>query len=427
MTTSPDPPASLHPPPRPARDRRFGWIVRLWPAAAILGAGWLAFTLLARQKPKHPVPAAPPQAIRTRVMELETADYRVSVKTHGVVRAYDEITVTAEVAGRIVKVHPGFEDGAFFSEDEVLVELEPDDYATAVLAAEAQLARAAAAHAQEQTRAKQARLNWRDLGYNEEPNELVLRLPQLREAQAAVDSAKALLERARRDLERTKIRAPFAGRVRARTAGPGQSLAAGTPLGTVFATEAAYVRLPIAAKQRRFLTLPESTDDPSVEVTLHDSEGDAYGSWTARIIRCEGALDENSLDLYAIARVDDPFALQAGTAGRVPLRLGQPVTAHIPGHVLSDVTAIPRDAVRQLDRVYLVDSKSLTLKLVTITPLWSDEEHIIVRGLPPGMLLAMTPLVYAPDGAKVTIIQELPPADPSSPTAPGNEKPESTR
>ena len=44
--------------------------------------------------------------------------------------------------------------------------------------------------AQEEARAKQAKLNWDDIGYEEEPSPLVLRVPQLKEAHAVVTSAR---------------------------------------------------------------------------------------------------------------------------------------------------------------------------------------------------------------------------------------------
>ena len=77
-----------------------------------------------------------------------------------------------------------------------------------------------------------------DLEYEEEPSELVLRLPQFREAKANVASATAQLEQANRNLERTKVRAPFAGRVRVRSVGLGQSVGTSTPLGAVFSVDA---------------------------------------------------------------------------------------------------------------------------------------------------------------------------------------------
>ena len=93
----------------------------------------------------------------------------------------------------------------------MLLELEEADFLTSVASAKANLAQAEAAHAQEKARSEQARLNWEDLGYDEEPNELVLRLPQLREAVARVNSAETLLAQAERNLKRSKIKAPFDG------------------------------------------------------------------------------------------------------------------------------------------------------------------------------------------------------------------------
>ena len=124
-------------------------------------------------------------------------------------------------------------------------------------------------------------------------------------------------------------------------------------------------------------------------------------------MRTEGFLDQNSLELFAIARIDDPFGLESGDP---PLRMGQPVRASIGGTVLTDVIAVPRLAVRQLDQVYLVDRDSLTLTLHTIDPVWSDEEFVIVRDGAldePGKLLSTTQLVYAPTGSKVEIIPDV--------------------
>ncbi|MDA7560004.1 hypothetical protein N8683_03865 [bacterium] len=129
-------------------------------------------------------------------------------------------------------------------------------------------------------------------------------------------------------------------------------------------------------------------------------------TWQARIIRTEGALNEDSLELFAIARVDDPFARLSGDT---PLRIGQPVTGVIQGRVLKDVYALPRVAVHELDQINLVNAAELTLFRKTIEKLWSDEEHIVVQdaSIENGAWLATTHLVYAPDGTKVEIIPDM--------------------
>ena len=128
-----------------------------------------------------------------------------------------------------------------------------------------------AALAQEEARAKQAKLNWEDIGYDEEPSPLVLRIPQLKEANAVITSARADLDQAKRNLNRSKIRAPFDGRVKARLVGLGQSVSGTTPLGEVFATDYAEIRLPLSANQLPFVNLPSSADVTPVNVTLTDA------------------------------------------------------------------------------------------------------------------------------------------------------------
>ena len=383
-------------------------LVRILLPIVILGAGgWLYVKLSEKPPKKEEKQEKKPNRIITRVAELQPQDVTTIIQTRGIVRAHNEVSLTPRVAGMIKNVLSGFEPGAFFAKGDILVELDEVDFQTALLSAKAQVARAKATLAFEQTRAKQAKLNWEDLGFDEEPNELVLRLPQLREAEASVTSAEAQLEQAQRNLERTKIRAPFDGRVLERNIGIGQSIGPGTNLGKVFATDYAEIDLPLSAKDLKFIDLPESAEDPAVEVTLTDAIHSGEKSWKAKIIRTQGALDPSSLELFAIARIQDPFGL---TSGNPPLRVGQPVVASISGKVLKQVYTIPRTVVRQLDRILLVDPKEFVLSKRNIEPLWANEKEIIIRddSIEPGTLLALTPMPWPPIGSKVEIKEEEP-------------------
>ncbi len=380
-------------------------VLRVLMPLGVLAIGWFVFSILSVKPEKPKTPEGKKRSIKTRVVELQVLDFPTIIRTRGVIRPHNEVTLTPQVAGKISRILPGFEDGTFFEKGDILLELDPQDYESSVIVAQAQLARADAAHKLEQTRANQAKLNWDDLGLDEEPNDLVLRLPQLREAKAVVDSATAQLEQAKRNLERTKVSAPFNGRVRHRSVGLGQSVGPGTVLGTVFAIDFAEVRLPIAMRDMKFLSLPEGPEDPPVEVELRDSLNHDETVWKAKIIRTEGTLDQASLDLFAIARVIDPFGRKSG---HPPLRIGQPVVASIAGTVLEKVIVIPRKGVQQLDRILLVDPAELTLSSRNIQPIWSGEEVVIIRDkdIPNGTLLAVTRIHYAPTGAKVEIMED---------------------
>ena len=75
---------------------------------------------------------------------------------------------------------------------------------------------------------------------------------------------------------------------------------------------------------------------------------------------------------------------------------------------MKDVFVIPREAVSQLSRIRIVDPATLKLGSSYIRPLHSDDDSIIFRDplLENGTLLALTRLVYAPDGGGVIIIPE---------------------
>ncbi|MCD8534655.1 MAG: efflux RND transporter periplasmic adaptor subunit [Verrucomicrobia bacterium] len=353
-----------------------GNLVRGLIPLALLAIGLAGYLVLSRKPPEAPAVKGAPKPLRTRVLPMNKGNFPIEITTQGVVRSHTEVSLTSQVNGRIVSVSSAFEDGAFFQVGEILLELDPIDFELAVVSAKAQLARAETILSQEQTRARQARLNWEDLGYEEEPNELVLRLPQLREAEIGVDSAKSQVESAMRNLERSKVRAPFSGRVLRRMVGVGQTIAGSTPLGTIFATDYAEVRLPLASKDLKFLTLPEKSDDPPLAVEFMDAlDSTSPHRWKGWITRTEGALDGSTLELFVIARIDDPFGLHSDAA---PLRMGQPVTARIEGKPVENVFKVPREAVFELNKIIVVDPETMKLSNRQITVIFGTESELYI-------------------------------------------------
>lgn len=374
------------------------------PIICLIGGAY-AYQRLSVEVETEPEPPAEEQLIRTRVAELRTQDYPIIIQKNGFVQSHNQVALSAEVTGKVVHISPSFEAGSYFGLGDVLVELDPRDYQTALTMAEAQRDGAKAALELAQLNyEQQTRLVERNAAPQADLNQALAARAQ---AEATLDSAKSQVDQAKRDLERTKILAPFDGRVRVKDIGLGQSVGPGTPLGTIFAVDFAEVRLPIAGPELQYLDLPEHAGDPPVSVELRDGiNPKSEAVWQAQIVRTEGVLDENSLELYAIARVDDPFGLKSNVP---PLRIGQPVVGSISGKLLEDVVAIPRTSIRQMDQVYLIDKTELTLSAKTIVPIWSDAEYVLINDptIPDGALVSTTRIVYAPDGAKVELIPEV--------------------
>lgn len=373
---------------------------------AILALGWFGFSKLSVEIEKKPATAPAALTLRTKVEDLVVKDYPVVVKTNAVVQSVNRVMLSAEVAGTIIKVSPSFEVGAYFKAGEVLVEIDRRDYETALSIAESELAAAKSA-LKLATLVEERKL--RLVESNAVSRAEVYEASATREqAEAAVELAKTRLAQASLNLERTRVVAPFDGRVQAKLIGLGQTANSNSALGEVFAVEFAEVRLPISSEQRQYLELPEFAGDTPLKVELRDAINSANDTvWQAEIVRTEGVLDESSRDLFAIARIDDPFGRESG---RPAIRIGQPVLASIEGRVLRDVIALPRNAVRELDKVVLVNQADRTLLPLSVSAIWSNAEHVVVDGasLPPNTWIATTPMTFTPKGAKVDIIPEAP-------------------
>jgi RND family efflux transporter MFP subunit len=395
-------------PPRSFARRLFGTLIRLAFPILIIGGGVAGYFYYSGEQEEAKSPSAKKQIIRTRVIELESQDYSVSVTTQGIVQSHNEITLSGQVSGQITYLSPNLEVGAYFSKDDVLIKLDDRDYTSALKAVEARLQSVKSALKLAQVDHTRTTRGNADRSFSVVTEaEVDQSAAVLAQAEANVNLTTIQVEQAQLNLDRTQIRAPFDGRVREKLVGLGQSLNAGGDAAVIFAIDYAEVRLPISAKERQYLNLPEMDGDTPISVVLRDAISlESTQTWTAQILRTEGMLDVDSLELFAIARIDDPFGIQSG----LPLlRIGQPITGSINGKVLTDVVKLPRGAVRQLDQIILIDKENLTLSNLMITPIWSDEDFIIVRdpNVQAGSLLATTHIVYAPDGAKIEVIPDV--------------------
>ena len=380
-------------------------LLRLILPVIVVALGYLGYTSLSGKEEKEIPRRPPPLMIEAEAELLKRSDYRVILQSQGIVQPHNQTALTPRVSGRVIDISPNFESGSFFKMGDTLLELDSSDFIAAQSSAEARLARAEAALAQEEARAKQALLDWQDLGYTSPPTDLVLRKPQLKEANADVKAAKADLSDATRELERTKVLAPYAGRVKERLVGLGQSIGPGTTIGEIFSTAFAEVRLSLSARELTHVKLPNNPDDPPVPVKLADAlTEESAQSWDGFIVRTEGTLDEKSRKLFVIARVDDPFGLHKKIDA--PLRIGQPVRATLDGSLIKQVFVIPRKTLRRPNEILLINPEDSTLLRQKIVPIWSDEENLVVTDdLKEGWYLVTNRLAAAPNGAKVKIIE----------------------
>lgn len=378
----------------------------LLPLLVLAGAGFLASRILAgRAKPA--VVAATFEGPPVRIAVVRPADLRIDVAAQGTVEAFRNVAVAPQVGGRVVAVGDGMRAGAFVGEGDVLIELEREDFELAIVQREADVARATLRLHQERAEAEAALRAWRDLEGERPADPLVRREPQIRDAERSLAAAEAQLRRAKLDLDRTVVRAPFAARVRSAAAEVGQVVAAGQRVAELFDLAAVEVRLPIATADAAFLDLPMfgGTDDasgPSVELAA-DFAGRRH-VWTGRVVRTEGEIDRRTRQLTVVARVDDPFA-KSPDGTRPPLAVGMFVTATIGGRTFRDLAAVPRTAVSPSGEVWVIDGENrLRRRQVGLLRMERDRA-LLDRGLSAGERVLVSTLDAPTDGMPVQPIE----------------------
>jgi RND family efflux transporter MFP subunit len=282
-------------------------------------------------------------AMLVDVVELEPMTAQFPIRSQGTVRPRTETVLSAEISGAITEISPKFIAGGVFEAGEVLMRIDPTNYAVAVRQAEALLN-------QRQIEFEGAQ-KLRSQGYRAES--------EFASAAAALAMAEADLVRAKRNLERTYIRLPYEGIVRAKDADIGQFVNPGTRLGVTFATDFAEVRLPLTDQDLAFVELPyaaeitETGEARGPKVTLAAVQRGTPREWNARIVRTEGVVDESSRVTYAVARVRDPYRFESDG---VPLPMGTFVSATIEGTAIADLLRVPRHALRGSDQLLFVDA-----------------------------------------------------------------------
>ena len=356
--------------------------------------GWLILITGPSLEPRAPPENKP--LVRTITANTETI--RLSSTAFGTVSPRSENELIPEVSGSIVYMSPSLVSGGFFKKDDLLFSIEPLDYqvaleqsSAALKSAESELENARRNHDRQINLAKKQSIS------ESRKEEAVNRL---RFAESAHREANARVSLAKKNLERTKIKAPYDGRVRNEKIDLGQFVNRGQSVANIYAIDSAEIRLPVHDKELAFLDLPlfetERSEDDTV--ILKANFAGKQHIWNARIARTEGELDSKTRMINVIAEIDSPYSLKDS---RPPLTIGLFVEAEILGRFVEDAIVIPQSAIQENNLVYTVNNENrLEFKKVE-TLRMINNQAIITGGLKAGDTVCVSTLRDAEPGMQI--------------------------
>lgn len=345
----------------------------------ILLAGGILLAALVLTRPQPPVPERQrsPAVVDTRVIEPHAASPHLTL--YGRLESPRSATLTAAVAAEVEAVP--VREGRTIDQGERLVALERADPSAVLVERRADLAeiearirQTKAEHEGDQEAVKQRqaleqlaqraldraqRLAERDLGSSAEVDTARQALEQARleriQAQLRVRTfpsrlealeaerrrAQARVEQAGRDLARTRIDAPFRGRITEVEVAPGDRVQVGDPLVGIYDTDALEVRATIPGPRVSAVRRAAEGERPvSAEVTVDGR------TFRARLDRFGGRSREDASGIEGL------FRLVGSYPADLPLGRFAELTVSLPPE--PGVITVPYSALYDRDRVFVV-------------------------------------------------------------------------
>jgi len=383
--------------------RRLSPILRLLLCLLILAlgaAGMLALKGL-RQKPaqkqvaEHPLPV--------RAVEAKPVDVQVTLTGYGELVSRTTVTLSAEVRGRIVESADNLEPGRLVHHGELLYVIDDRDYRLARDIADRRLQ--ALARERDLARAEFKRI---DRLFQQKKVGSLSAVEKAESAVNALDSQIELIrknrEQALLNLQRCRIRSPFAGRLTKVEVEKNEYVTPGTPLLSLTDDSALEVVVSLDSRDgARWLRLGSGKPDTGHWFPAPEPVTCAVTWSENEQVRGRGRLDRIVTFDAATRMLKVAVRLLPGNRSLPPLVPGMFCRVEIPGRNLRNIYTLPREALSFTSTVYVVSNDRLYSRPVRV--IREEKDRVLIdQGLNPGDLVITTRLQDPLEGTLVHVI-----------------------
>ena len=374
-------------------------IKKLKPLFILLGALALSYLLwLLGQVQPDPVEEAPVPDVIVEI--LTPKDFQVQISSNGTTTPLTQTVLTAEVGGEVIYRSKKFSEGSSVIEGEILAKIDDTDLQLQYKNALLQLANAEVQYSLQLAEADVAKEAWEKIG-NGVASDLTLKKPQLKQAVALLEVAKAQVSSAEKKLNKTEIVAPYAGRIQNVNIDLGTTIIPGQPVGAIYTSSEIEITLAVKDNDLQFLSIPMDGRklDPSEQalVQIKSFYKGKNQTWIGRLERVDGVIDPVTRMINLIAVFKNDFI----ETDKPNLPIGLFVEAQIDGIILKDIFSIPVNAISENNEVYIVNNENeLVSRQLSLLKKYSD--FVIVKdGLKAGERVVISKLSSASNGIKV--------------------------
>lgn len=363
-------------------------LLQLVVVIAFVFASFIGSALLQVNKDKPQQRSGETRKLYVQTVTAAPGPYQIQFETTGLVGARADVNLTPQVSGRVIAVNDNVFAGGSFEADDILFEINPLDFELEVQRLEAAVAQARTAFNLEEAEGEAALAEWKILNGDKPAPALVARKPQRDEAWANLKSAKAQLENARLDLERTQFSFPYAGRVLSSNLEIGQYVTSGQSYGSAFNLSSLEVQASLEDQQLKWLY---GNRKPDITISIKiQNETRMYDGF---VKRNAASLDpQTRFASVAFGFTDPPDDILPGMFADLSIQ----------GQKLQNVTVIPASALQKEGVIWLVQDDN-TITAYTPNIVYANNDHIVVDGLAGERRVVVTRVSGGTDGLEVEI------------------------
>jgi len=379
-------------------------INKLKPTFILLGAVLVSYILwLLGQVQPDPVQNPPAPDVVVQILTPE--NFQVTINSTGTTKPLTQTVLNAEVGGEVVYRSKKFSEGSSVLSGEILAKIDDTDLQLQYKNALLQLASAEVQYSLQVVESEVAKEAWEKIGKGK-ASDLTLKKPQLKQAEALMEVAKAQVNSAEKKLNKTEIVAPYAGRIQSANIDIGTTIIPGQPIGAMYTSSEIEVTLSVKDNDLQFLSIPmdgrKLNPKEQARVKISSFYKGKNQSWEGKLERVDGVIDPITRMVNLIGVFKNDFI----ETDRPNLPIGLFVEAKIDGIILKNVFRIPVNAISENNEVFIID-KNNQLQSRSILVLKKYNEFVIAQeNLKAGERLVITKLSTASDGVTVNPIYQ---------------------
>jgi RND family efflux transporter MFP subunit len=373
---------------------------------AVITAGIVGTAYIGKKAPKARRRPPPKMTPLVQVTSVQPGTHKVVVQAMGTVIPAREIILESRVSGEIVALHPEFTVGGFLDKGSEVLRIDPEDYELAVTLARAKIKDSESILKVVEEEAAAAEDEWRLLNKENPKGQkipaLVAKKPQLEAAKSKLAADRADLKKAKLNLARTRIRAPFNAIVRAKHVDVGSQVSGQEKLAELIGTDIYWIQASIPVDRLRWILIPNDPADSGSKVRISHRNGHELAG---TVIKLLGDLETEGRMARILVEVKDPLGLKSKEKYQLPLLIGEYLRIEIEGRELHNVYRIPRSALRDDSYIWIATADS-KLEIRSVKTLWRDAQTVLLaEGLEPGSHLIVSDLAAPVNGMPVKIAE----------------------